>query len=254
MGKVGGGAIALSDALTPLGANRDGAVEGTWLAAIAHELRAPLNTIVMSSEVLVTGADGLTEGQARSAATIHHVAIWLQGLLENLLCAAAVREGALRLYPVSLTVEELLHECQLVAGPILARRQQRLRFATRGLGGTVRADRRRLVQALVNLTANASKYSPAGSAIDLAVMFQKTSVRFSVSDRGSGIPESERQRVFEPFVRLARQSDHPADGVGLGLAIVKSIVEAHGGSIRVDGRRGGGTRISFDLPATARLR
>ncbi len=250
---MGSEAVAIRGALGPLGADQADGREPTWLAALAHELRAPLNTIVMSSELLVSSADGLSEGQARSAATIHHVAVWLQGLLENLLCAAALRENGLRLYPAPLMVEEVFQECQLLVGPLLSDRKQRLRLAMRGRHRPVSADRRRLVQALVNLITNASKYSPNDSAIDLAVLFRNASVCFSVSDRGPGIQKGERQHVFEPFVRLARPSDQPTDGVGLGLAIVKSIVEAHGGAIHVEGRRDGGTRLSFDLPTAPRL-
>ena len=109
------------------------------------------------------------------------------------------------------------------------------------------ADRGRLTQAVVNLLSNAAKYSPIGRPIDLWVTPGATGVRVSVGDRGAGIPAEQRANVFRRFVRLDDEGNEQ-QGMGLGLYLVKKIVEAHGGTVGVDDRPGGGAVFWFELP------
>ncbi|HSO38690.1 MAG TPA: ATP-binding protein, partial [Labilithrix sp.] len=101
-------------------------------------------------------------------------------------------------------------------------------------------------QVLINLLENATKYSPAGSAIEVAARGEGGMVEIDVSDRGPGIPQADAERVFEKFYRV---HEGEGGGVGLGLAICRGIVEAHGGTIRVLQRPGGGATFRFTLPA-----
>jgi two-component system sensor histidine kinase KdpD len=110
----------------------------------------------------------------------------------------------------------------------------------------VSADSRALVEAVYNLIENAAKYSAAGTTIQIAAARHNGEVRFSVEDEGVGIPESEREAVFERFYRGA---DDEGGGLGMGLAIVRGIIEAHGGKIWVEAGAKG-ARFVFDLPAT----
>jgi len=105
-------------------------------------------------------------------------------------------------------------------------------------------------QVLSNLVENAAKFSPAGSAIGIRVARENGDVRFEIRDHGPGISASDRERIFEPFVRLARAGQGPR-GVGLGLAIAKRLVEAHAGTIWIDRGVSDGTRIVFTLPGRA---
>jgi two-component system sensor histidine kinase KdpD len=102
-------------------------------------------------------------------------------------------------------------------------------------------------QVLTNLVENAAKFSPAGSEIGISVARDNGSVRFAVRDHGPGIAATDSERIFEPFVRLARAGQGPR-GVGLGLAIAKRLVEAHAGTIWIDRGVSDGTRIVFTLP------
>ena len=108
----------------------------------------------------------------------------------------------------------------------------------------VSVDSRAVVEALYNLVENAAKYSPAGSAIRIAAARHNGDVRFSIEDEGPGIPESERESVFERYYR----GDRSETGLGMGLAIVRGIIEAHGGRIWVESGKKG-ARFVFDLPA-----
>jgi two-component system, OmpR family, sensor histidine kinase KdpD len=99
---------------------------------------------------------------------------------------------------------------------------------------------------LCNLLENAAKYSPPGSEIAVIARCDGKAVELAVGDRGPGFPAGADEQLFEMFVRGESESDKP--GTGLGLAICHAIVEAHGGSIRIEQRRGGGALVAFTLP------
>jgi two-component system sensor histidine kinase KdpD len=103
-------------------------------------------------------------------------------------------------------------------------------------------------QVFVNLLENATKYTPAGTPIDIAAEQTDGVVRVDVLDRGPGIPPGEERRIFEKFYRAAHEGS--ATGVGLGLTICRGIVTAHGGRIWAENRAGGGAAFHFTLPLT----
>jgi signal transduction histidine kinase len=226
--------------------------ELTVLATVAHELRGPLTALATSSELLAEDFLHLDPEQVKSMlGAMHRRTLWLQGLVENLLCAATIREGRLHLYPQSLSLSDLLADVDAVVGPLLAQRGQRLRVRFGQRVPEVVGDSRRLSQVLVNLILNASKFGVANSPIDLAIAYRGDSVRISVADRGPGVSSEHMHRLFEPYFRDPATAGSGKDGVGLGLSIVKSIVEAHGGLVGVESRRGGGARFWFTVPTVA---
>ena len=107
-------------------------------------------------------------------------------------------------------------------------------------------------QVLLNLLENALRYTPAGSSIRIAARARPGVVELEVSDRGPGIAEAEREKVFEEFFRGSRASETDG-GVGLGLAICRAVVQAHGGRIAVGERPGGGALVEFTLPVAPLL-
>jgi signal transduction histidine kinase len=221
------------------------AAPASFLATVAHELRNPVCALETSSELLSRDFELLSSTEVRAmVAAIHRRAIWLHDLVENLLCAATARDGQLRMQKRPFDLRELLDEARPILEPLLARKDQRLRIATGHVVPIVAADARRLGQALVNLVTNASKYSPAGTTIDLSIRLRKGWVRASVADRGQGIEKDRLAGLFEPYNRAGRTD---GDGVGIGLSIVKLIVDAHEGRLGVVSRRGGGTTFWFEL-------
>ena len=114
----------------------------------------------------------------------------------------------------------------------------------------IAADGRLLEQALVNLIENALRHtsgdSADGGAVEVAVEVNEAAgrARLTVCDRGPGVPEAERARIFETFAR----GSTPSGGAGLGLAIVRAVAQVHGGEARVEAREGGGARFVLDLP------
>src|SRR5437868_6730918 len=235
---------------TPDAKSAQPAHELTVLATVAHELRGPLTALATSSELLAEDFAHLDPEQVKSMLeAMHRRTLWLQGLVENLLCAATIREGRLTLYRQSLSVSDLLTDVDAVVGPLLAQRGQRLRVRLLSGLPEVLGDSRRLGQVLINLILNASKFGAPNTSIDVTVAFRDGAVRVTVADRGPGVAPDEAERLFEPYYRAPETAASAKDGVGLGLSIVKSIVEAHGGLVRVDSRRGGGARFWFSVPA-----
>ncbi len=107
------------------------------------------------------------------------------------------------------------------------------------------ADTARMNHVFANLLSNALRYTPAGGKVTVLARADEERVHFSVSDTGKGIPSQYLARIFEQFFRVPDQGDET--GVGLGLAIVKEIVEAHGGTVKVDSREGEGSTFTFTL-------
>ena len=227
--------------------------ELTVLATVAHELRGPLTALATSSELLAEDFLHLDPEQVKGMlGAMHRRTIWLQGLVENLLCAATIREGRLQLYPQTLSLLDVVEDVQAIVGPLLEQRGQRLRLRVSPRLPEVSADGRRLGQVLVNLILNASKFGPASRAIDLTISVRDDMVHVAVADRGPGVSAEQALRLFEPYYRAPSTARSGKDGVGLGLSIVKSIIEAHNGQVGVESRRGGGARFWFSLPTVER--
>ncbi len=223
------------------------------LATVAHELRGPLTALATSSELLAEDFVHLDPTQIRDMlGAMHRRTLWLQGLVENLLCAATIREGRLQLFCQSLGLADVLDDVKGVVGPILAKRGQRLRVRMSGDLPEVLADTRRLGQVLINLILNASKFGALNTSIDVSMSVRGGSVRVVVADRGPGVSMQQAELLFEPYFRSAGSAASGKEGIGLGLSIVKSIVEAHGGAVGVDNRRGGGARFWFSIPTVRR--
>jgi two-component system, OmpR family, sensor histidine kinase KdpD len=232
---------------------RAGQHELTVLATVAHELRGPLTALATSSELLAEDFVHLETQQIKDLlGAMHRRALWLQGLVENLLCAATIREGRLQLYRQSLSLADLLQDVKAVVHPLLAKRGQRLRVRTAAALPEVVADSRRLGQVLINLILNASKFGSPDTFIDLTLSVRGETVRVTVADRGPGVSATQTELLFEPYYRSPITAGVSKDGIGLGLSIVKSIVEAHGGTVGVENRRGGGACFWFSVPTVGR--
>jgi K+-sensing histidine kinase KdpD len=215
---------------------------------IAHELRGPLTAMATASELLLTDLDKLDRDHIRTMlSSIFRGAVWLQGLVENLLWAARVDEGELKLSRQSIGIIDIVAEMRTVVGPVLAHRNQSLRISSRGILRNVVADPTRIGQLILNLISNASKFAAEGTTIDLSLAERGNMQRITVSDRGPGIPIDEPDKLFEAFTQIELDG-RGNDGIGLGLAIVKSIATAHEGRVGAVNRRRGGACFWVELP------
>jgi len=205
------------------------AAQKSVLAGASHELRSPLTRMRMALELLP--AAGRPELKARLEKDIAE----LDELIGELLLASRL-DASDRLTQVE--------DVDLLA--LLAEEGARTGTEVRGEAVTLRGDPRLLRRLLRNLLENASRHA-SGATVDAGfARLPDGRVRLSVADRGPGVPESERERIFEPFYRPpgAKESD---GGVGMGLALVRSIARRHGGDVRYVRREGGGSVFEVDL-------
>jgi signal transduction histidine kinase len=226
-----------------------GSSTSSLLASLVHELRTPVSALATGSELLLDDLDQLSrEDLQRIVETMHRGAVWLQRLIENVLYAATVAEGEVQIYPRPLDLIELTRDVVPVVDPLLRQRNQQLRIVDRLDGALVAADSRRIGQVLINLIANACKYSGPDTRIEVTAARRGDRVRLQVADRGPGLPAGEADTLFVAYTRAPEAGLAGVDGAGLGLAIVKSIVDLHGGTVGASRRRGGGSIFWVDLP------
>ncbi len=222
------------------------------VAIVAHELRSPLAAVRVAAEILreeIDQVDVLDVEQSRKMAQmLHRGALWLRQLVDNLACLEAARTGALARDLQALDLRDVTRGIVPVVAPLFAAKGQRLEILAPRCLPRVAADRQQLGQVCVNLLANASKFSPSASMIRLRLTHLGGHVRVSVEDRGPGIPAGSAAHLFDPFYQAPLPTAPEQRGVGLGLAIVKAIILAHGGSVGVANRCGGGARVWFELP------
>jgi signal transduction histidine kinase len=211
-----------------------------FVSDASHELRSPLATVITVLEVARARPESADWPSV--AATAEAEAGRLGQIVDNLLLLARSDEG--QLVPGHEPVD--LDELVLAEGERL-RAQDRVTVDLRGLGaGRVLGDREQLGRVLRNLADNAERH--AAGTVTFEVNNTGDWVEVVVADDGPGIPEGERQRVFERFTRVDQARDRPAGGAGLGLAIVGEVVAAHGGSVVVTDSAVG-ARVVVRLPA-----
>jgi two-component system sensor histidine kinase KdpD len=219
------------------------------LHAVSHELRTPLASILASAGSLRQRDVEWTERERDEFVTaIQDEAVRLDRLVGNLLDLSRIENGTLVPHKAWHDVGALVEDVAGRMRPVTAGHPVRLDLPEDL--PPVELDYVEIQQVLSNLVENAAKFSPAGSEIGISVGHDDGSVRFAVRDHGPGIAADDSERVFEPFVRLARAGQGPR-GVGLGLAIAKRLVEAHAGTIWIDPGVSDGTRIVFTLPGRA---
>ena len=201
-----------------------------FLAVVSHELRTPLNAILGWSDML---RNGMLEGarQERAHRTIYESAKQQAQLIDDLLDVSRIMSGKLRLARTFVDADELVRGSIQIMQPGAEARRIQLRLAADPALGFVFGDRSRLQQIVLNLLANAIKFSEDGSTVDVRLRSEKDTLELIVSDAGQGIPPHFLDSVFEPFRQGDGSSTRPHGGLGLGLSIVKHLVEAHHGTV-----------------------
>jgi PAS domain S-box-containing protein len=225
-----------------------------FLSSMSHELRSPLNAILGFAQLLESDVPPATPAQAESIAQILHAGWYLLDLINEILDLAVIESGKLSmsLEPVSLT--EIMLECQSMIEPLAQRRGINMTFPTFDEPHSVRADRTRIKQVLINLLTNAIKYNEVGGSVVVDCCASKTAghVRVTVTDTGPGLPPEKLAQLFEPFNRLG-QAGKGEEGTGIGLVVSKRLVELMDGVIGVESAVGTGSVFWVELLSTAPL-
>jgi two-component system OmpR family sensor kinase len=219
-----------------------------FLADASHELRTPLTSIRGYAELFRRGASQRPEDLAKAMRAIEDEATRMGILVEDLLLVTRLDDGRpLERIPVAL--DDLAEEAVDAARVVEPDRSLSFEFAERPL--VVAGDRDRLRQALDNLLANVRQHTPAGAPALLSLSAIDNQVVLTVEDTGPGVPDSERERIFDRFFRPDTRRGRERGGAGLGLAIVRSIITAHGGEISVRPARPHGSIFEIRLPRIA---
>jgi signal transduction histidine kinase len=218
-----------------------------FVMGASHDLRTPLAALRTELELALLHS---TDGPALRAAVeaAHADAVRLSELANGLLRMAAAEPDGRRLDCEDVHLPRLIQAgVELVAASASARN---VTIEVAAPGVLVHVDPSRLIQAIANLLANATRFAPAESAVELTAALSlreaKRVLRVEVLDRGPGVPPAFRSSLFEPF---ARERPAGSPGAGLGLATAAAAVHAHGGAIGYDERPGGGARFWFWVPA-----
>lgn len=219
-------------------------LRNTLLAALSHDLRTPLSSLVGLAESLRLTRPALAGQQAEMADAIATSARRMSALANNLLHMARLQSGSVKLDLQWQPLEEVVGAALAALSPRLS--SHRLVVALPEDLPWVRIDAVLMERVLVNLLENAVKYTPAGSLIELGARPEADTIEVSVQDNGPGLPRGQAEDLFKKFERGNREGSTP--GVGLGLALCRAIVQAHGGRIDAQAAPQGGARFVLRLP------
>lgn len=219
-----------------------------FISGVSHELRTPLAQIRMFTETLLLNRVRSDVERKRSLEIIDQEARRLTHLVENVLTFSKSEGGRKpRLAPEPTDLAAEVRRAAESFGPMYRTRDVTLRTELQE-GITVAVDRGALRQIMVNLLDNALKYGPQGQRLTVGAALFDDQTRVWVDDEGPGVPEGERERVFESFFRLPRDAKSRSSGSGIGLAVVRELARLHGGDAWVTSAPGGGARVVVQFP------
>ena len=224
-----------------------------FLANMSHELRTPLNAIIGFSEIMGSGMFGPlgADRYAEYCRDIHSSGQYLLEVINDVLDMSKIEAGRLQLDRETLQLDQILADSLRVVSS---------RAADKGLALALDvepdvafdADRRACKQIILNLLSNAVKFTPDGGRVNVHGRVRGDSVVYAIEDSGIGIPQSALRKLGRPFEQVESQLTKSHQGSGLGLAIAKSLVELHGGMMRIRSAPGAGTLVVVRLPHAAR--
>jgi signal transduction histidine kinase len=244
--RLSGATVVLQDVTRIRGFDE---LKNDLVAIVAHEFRTPLTSLRMAIHLCLEGAVGpLTAKQAELLSAGREDCERLQSIVDNLLDLSRLQAGATELTREPVSAEQLMEDAAEQQRSLAAEHGLRIEIQDLSGGAKARADPERLQLVFSNLLANAIRHSPPGAPIGLKALRLGDQIRFEIDDRGPGVPAEYRHRIFERFFRVPGAETGKA---GLGLYIASQIVTAHGGSIGVDDREGGGSTFWFTLPRAA---
>ena len=222
-------------------------LRNSLLAALSHDLRTPLTSLVGLSESLLRGVPPLADEPRVLAQALHDESLRLGTMVSNLLDMARIESGQVRFNLDWQALEEVVGGALRASSAALRAHQVRVRLPHDM--PLLRFDAVLVERVLCNLLENAAKYTPPGSRIEVGAALRGSMAEVMVFDSGPGLKPGSEEAIFEKFTRGERESALP--GVGLGLAICRAIVEAHGGRIRACKSPLGGAGFVFTLPVDA---
>ncbi len=227
-------------------------MKSDFVSMVAHEIKSPLNSILMQLKVILDGLAGdLTDKQKELLLRSSDKIKALTTLSSELLDLAKIESGLINQEREELNLSEIVKKQVDFYQERAAEKSIGLTMAEAGPPLRVMGNKNNIEEVISNLITNAIRYTPEGGKIHVTLHDEKNYVGFKVSDTGFGIPEEDRDRIFDRFYRVKNEKTRYINGTGLGLAIVKAIIEAHHGIITVDSKLDQGSTFSVFLPKTS---
>lgn len=228
---------------------RIGEIRNDLVNNLTHELKTPISTIGLACEALTDPSMPKTEQQVRTFITmIRDENRRLGSLVENVLQSAVLESGHMVLKRVDLDIHSLVQDVVRSSGIQVSRRNGRIDLDLQAEIHHVNGDRIHLTNLLYNLIDNAVKYAEQEPRIRITTRSNDEGVTVSVSDNGVGIAPSEQRKIFDRLYRVPTGNLHNAKGFGLGLSYVRTVVERHGGRIKLESAPGRGSTFHIFIP------
>ncbi len=251
-------------------------VKSEFLATMSHELRTPLTAIIGFTELIIEGVMGeATEEQREALQEVLHNAADLLDLINSLLDLTKIESGTMGVSFEWFDLRGLTQRIVSTVASLLHKKRQQITVSIPDELPPIQGDERKVQQVLLNLVANANKFTPEEGHIDIRVevmptraaiearegvfmrlahridRFSKGGVLISIADDGIGIPADHHERIFEMFHQADSSTTRDFGGTGLGLALARQFVEMHGGAIWVESDTGAGAQFTFAIPLEA---
>jgi PAS domain S-box-containing protein len=232
-------------------ADKANLAKSDFLSSMSHELRSPLNAILGFAQLMESAVPLPTASQSARIAQILQSGWHLLKLINEILDLAVIESGQVSLSMESVSLAEVLSECQSMMDPQAQQRGIQMTFPKLANPIFVSAEATRLKQIVINLLSNAIKYNKEkGTVIVTCTMSAPERIRISVKDTGAGLPPEQLAQLFQPFNRLGQEAGGVA-GTGIGLVVTKRLAELMGGGLGVESTAGAGSVFWFELNSAA---
>ena len=229
-------------------------VKSEFLAVMSHELRTPLNAIGGYAELMELGVQGpVSKEQRELLERIQRNQRHLLGLINQVLNYARIETGNLRFDITDVPLNEVLSTTEALIFPQLRAKGVRYKYSGCDASVTVRADQEKLQQILLNLLANAMKFTDRGGSISVATDCGESHVKIFVRDTGIGIAPEKLAKIFEPFVQADPNYTREYEGVGLGLAVSRDLAKGMDATLDVESKQGVGSTFILTMVRGAPL-
>ncbi|PWC52445.1 response regulator [Azospirillum sp. TSO22-1] len=230
--------------------------KGRFLASLSHELRTPLTAIIGFADMIAKESLGPVGNRqyVDFGTDIRDSGQHLLELINEILDHAKADAGQLTLDEDTVDLAAAVTFSTRMLGPRAERAGVELVASVADDARFIHADEKRIRQILLNLVANAVKYTPSGGRVSITVTVEREHPVIEVADTGIGIAEEDLPRVLEAFVQIGNQANRQHDGTGLGLPLTRKLVELHGGTLALSSAPGVGTTVTIHLPEERRSR
>ena len=221
-------------------------VRRDFVANVSHELKTPIGALLLLSEA-VLGAKDDPEAVTKFATRMQIESKRLTDLVQEIINLSRLQDSDPLSVPSELNVQDLVNEA--IDQSQVGADSRKIKISTGDIAnGVVLGDRDQLIMAIQNLVENAVNYSPEGTQVTVSSIVKDGILTISITDQGIGIPENEKERIFERFYRVDPARSRESGGTGLGLSIVKHVATKHGGEVSVWSVENVGSTFSLKLP------